>query len=106
MAFNSLLLALSLALGTADTAENLRWEANGNRVVVQSPTFQAEAARISYDEATQVMKLEGSDDRPARIWMGPRSDGSREAVTARRIEYDRKTGVMKSDNTRNINVGK
>ena len=107
MAFNSLLLALSLALGTADAAETLRWEANGNRVSVQSPTFQAEATRISYDEATQIMTLEGSDDHPVRVWTRPpQSDAARQQMTARHIEYNRKTGEFKADNMRSATIGK
>ena len=77
--------------------------ATGNTHVT-SPTFEATADRISYNDANDQMVIEGTTRSPANLWHRQTPRGQRQHLTANKIIYHPASGTAETQGVRNINV--
>jgi lipopolysaccharide export system protein LptA len=82
-------------------------EAWGDKVIVQSPEIFGQASRVSYDEEKDqiiFMGENGSRATVTKIQPGVKPS-LQDTVTAQRITYDRKTGILRSEGIEGMQGG-
>ena len=77
--------------------------ATGNTHVT-SPTFEATADRISYNDGNDQMVVEGTPRSPANLWHRQTPRGQRQHLTANKIIYHPSSGTAETQGVRNLNV--
>ena len=77
--------------------------ATGNTHVT-SPTFEATADRISYNDGNDQMVVEGTPRSPANLWHRQTPRGQRQHLTGNKLIYHPSSGSAEMQGVRNLNV--